>query len=57
MAAPFRTQLVHLDVKNGNCDSEGIVKEKHAEVCFQTLGRSFNMCTERGALKQRMQVL
>lgn len=46
-----------VDGKNGNCESESIVEEKRMEVCFQTLSRSFNMCTEGRALEQRMWVL
>lgn len=42
--------------KNGNCDSESIAEEKHSEVCFQTLSRSFNVREESRALERRMQV-
>lgn len=43
--------------KNGSCGTESTVEEKHTMVCIQTVSRSFNVCTERKALEQRMQAL
>lgn len=57
MASPVSAQCVQWMGGGGNCDSEGIVEEKHTKVCFQTVSRSFNVCTERKALEQRMQAL